>query len=135
MTKIGVVVSSTNSTALIQVVRTSACGSNCNTCGGSCPKENIIISATHDIVLNKGDIVNVESDTKTVLAYTSLIYIIPLFLMFLGLVISYQIFNLSEISAFLIGLALLFLSYFIIHLYAKDKKITFSVFDVIKKNR
>lgn len=71
-------------TAEIIVQRTSACGGDCEKCGGCGAGQNDKISAlaVNKIGANIGDSVIIEGDTKAVLGTAALVYVLPIVLFF-----------------------------------------------------
>lgn len=67
-------------------VRQSACSGDCHECAGGCTaaKETMLIEADNPIGAQVGDFVRMESDTKSVMAAITVMYILPLVLFFGG---------------------------------------------------
>ena len=72
-------------TALVIHVRESACSGDCHKCSGcGAAKEAVLFTAENRIGACRGDLVKVESDTKTVLKAAVVLYVLPLVLFFMG---------------------------------------------------
>lgn len=72
-------------TALVIHVRESACSGDCHKCSGcGAAKEAVLFTAENRIGARRGDLVKVESDTKTVLKAAVVLYVLPLVLFFVG---------------------------------------------------
>ena len=75
----------TNGTALIEVLRKSACAGDCGTCHGCVhPEERVRVTAQNPLNAQPGQRVEVESATGAVLGWASLLYILPVLLMLAG---------------------------------------------------
>lgn len=92
-----------NNLAEIEVMRESACGSNCASCAG-CEKPSITVRAVaiNNISAEVGDVVNVRGNTGFVLKGASFVYVMPLILFLLGYFIA-QNFGAIETICIIIG--------------------------------
>ena len=80
--------------------RESACSGDCHKCSGcGAAKETMIFDAVNPIGAGPGDIVVIESETKSVMKAVGVFYALPLVLFFLG----YYIGHVLGISGGLIG--------------------------------
>ena len=74
--------------AEIAVPRKSACGHDCSQCGGGCSelmvKSEVTARAANPIHAQPGDSVQVESESGQVLGIAAVVYLLPLFLFFMG---------------------------------------------------
>lgn len=129
----GRVISSDADHALIQIVRQSACGGNCKSCGGSCNAMGVLISTSNPINAKQGEIVQVDSETNKVLRIAAMFYIVPLFMIIIGIILSkLYLFPdntnmLSDVIALTIGLAMYTFSLFLIHFFSKKKTIEYTI--------
>ena len=74
-----------NGTALVVLVRESACSGDCHKCSGcGAAKEAVLFTADNLIGARRGDLVKVESATGPVMKAAVVLYVIPLVLFFLG---------------------------------------------------
>ena len=72
-------------TAMLLVRRQSACSGDCHKCGGcGAVGQTLRIHAENPIGAQPGEIVYVESESKTVLSAAVLVYLLPLLLLFAG---------------------------------------------------
>ncbi len=132
MKQIGKVISSDNDKAVIQVVRESACGGNCSSCGSSC-STGVTISTININDVKPGEIVEIETETSSVIGIAAIFYIIPLIFIVLGVVVSQYYFPAgvlgmtSDIVSVLFASILCALSFFLIHMFTKKKEIDFKV--------
>lgn len=138
MRQTGRVISSDKDHALIQIVRQSACGGNCKSCGGSCSAMGVLISTSNPISAKQGELVQVDSETNKVLKIAAVFYLIPLFMIVAGILMSKLYFFphdtsiLSDVIALTIGASLYIFSLFLIHLFSKKKAIEYSISRPIK---
>ena len=89
-----------NGMATVLLVRESACSGDCHKCSGcGAAKETMIFDAVNPIGARAGDIVVIESETKSVMKAVGVFYALPLVLFFLG----YYIGHLLGISGGLVG--------------------------------
>ena len=96
-------------TAEVTVLRGTACGGNCSSCGGTCNFKNKITTlALNKIAASVGDKVTVESRTSQVLGAAMLVYILPLILFFIGYMLSVLV-SLPEKYAIIVSLVFFFL--------------------------
>lgn len=74
-----------NGTAELSVQRESACSGDCHHCGGcGTVGQTLRLTAKNPIGAQKGDVVIVESESKTVLKAAMLVYLLPLLLFLIG---------------------------------------------------
>ena len=72
-------------TALVIHIRESACSGDCHKCSGcGAAKEAILLKADNPIGAEKGDLVNVRSESGPVLKAAMVLYMLPLALFFAG---------------------------------------------------
>jgi sigma-E factor negative regulatory protein RseC len=134
----GVVKKVFNGKAEIEVKRISACGENCKSCGGGCDGPKHLVILPNGIDAKVGDLVEIIGETKNILKYTMIVYMIPFALLILSILISTQILKKAEISnhepiSFLIGLVFLAIGYFVVKRI--DKKIGTKDDSAIKMTR
>ena len=74
-----------NGTALVVLVRESACSGDCHKCSGcGAQKETMIVTADNPIRAEVGDFVTLTSDTASVMKAVFAVYLVPLVLFFTG---------------------------------------------------
>ncbi len=89
---------------LVEIVRTSACGGDCHSCGNCGGSKSRIVAECSDVV-SEGDTVLVSIPSKRYFLLSFLVFIVPLFV----IVASYLLFrnflgeNGSSVAAFLTG--------------------------------
>ncbi len=115
----GVVVSQNGNIAEVAVVRVSACGSNCKSCGGSCNQSQVTVSAVTEQKLNKGDVVRLESSTSNMMLSVFAAYLVPLIFLMIGSIGGTYLFKGMgfanfEALGFASGILLLAVSFFVI---------------------
>lgn len=105
----------------LEVKRVSSCGDNCKSCAGSCDIEPHIIVLPNKINAKVGDFVEVSAESKNVLKYMAIIYMIPFAFFIVGIALGNNIFKSMgnenyEILSFLSGMLALVISFFIIRI-------------------
>ena len=124
MEQIGVVKEIKGDIAVVEVNRISGCGGGCKTCGG-CDTPAISMDLKNTINAKIGDTVKVQGNTKNLLKYTAIAYLIPLIMFFVSTVVSNQIFKstgveMYDLYSFLVGLIFIGISYLIIRKIDND---------------
>lgn len=137
----GLVLSTKGNRAEVSVVRVSACGDSCASCGGECSASSVIVWAETLEKVEAGDVVMIESSTKSILASTVAAYGVPLAFLVAGSIGGIQLFkylgfSAYELMGFFSGLVLLAASFFVVRklgdLLNKDKEV-FKVTRILKK--
>ncbi|WP_026477823.1 SoxR reducing system RseC family protein [Alkaliphilus transvaalensis] len=127
MEKIGVVKSLEGELALVEIRRVSACGENCSSCKGGCSPTQVYVKAKNHVNASVGQYVKLYSESKTVMKAAFLVYIVPLFSLFLGIMIGMTVssyFNYEDYKELLgIGVGFVFLVMSYIFLNRRDKKL------------
>jgi len=121
MEQIGFVRKIFDNQAEIEVRRVSACGDNCKSCGGGCDAPKHIVTLRNSIDAKAGDLVEIRGETKNLLKYTMIVYMIPFFMLLIGILVGVKVLKKFEISnyeplSFLIGLVFLAIGYFIVRI-------------------
>lgn len=124
MEKIGLVRKISNGKAEVEVKRMSGCGENCKGCSGSCDTPHHVVILQNNIEAKVGDLVEIKGETKNILKYTMILYMIPFSMLILGILIGMNVLKGLSISnyeplSFLIGLAFMALGYFIVRIIDK----------------
>ncbi|BEP28739.1 SoxR reducing system RseC family protein [Helicovermis profundi] len=132
MKTFGRVISSNNDNVIVKVIRNSACGKSCEKCGSTCDM-SYLISVNNDINAKNGEIVNIELNSNKVLKIAAVFYILPLFLIVLG-IISIKIFlpislsnTNSDLLAIFTGIFLYSICMVLIHKLNKNKNINYKI--------
>ncbi len=125
MQRIGFVRKISNGKAEVELRRISGCGGNCKTCGG-CDTPNHVVYLKNEIGAKAGDYVEIKGDTKKILKYTLIVYMIPFAMLIVGILLSLKILVSLEVEnhellSFIIGLIFLALGYLVVKLI--DRKI------------
>lgn len=137
MEQVGLVKKVSKGRAEVEVRRMSGCGENCKGCSSGCNTPNHIVVLPNNIDAKVGDLVEIKGETKSILKYTMVVYMIPFTMLILGIVIGMNIFkglNMSnyEPLSFLTGLVAMALGYFIVKII--DKRIS-KTEDIIRMTR
>ncbi|VDN49284.1 putative Positive regulator of sigma(E), RseC/MucC [Petrocella atlantisensis] len=121
----------------VQIARTTACGDKCNNCSGGCEKKVINVDLINNLDVSVGNLIEIETDTRTIIKSALVVYILPLVFMFLGMILVNYMLDIigkdpSEILMLLGGIFFLSISLFVIK--AIDHKISQkgSVFRITK---
>lgn len=123
MEKIGRVVNTRGNIAKIEILRTSACGEKCSSCKGGCSQTGMYIDVENTVGAAPSQFVKVKVETKTVMKAAFLAYIVPLFMLIVGIVSGSYIHPLlgftfpAELFSFLLGMIFMGLSYFIVKIF------------------
>lgn len=137
MEQVGFVKNISNGRAEVEVKRISGCGGGCKSCGG-CDTPSHMIVLKNNINAEVGDLVEIRGETKNILKYTLIVYMIPFAMLIIGIVSGMRVLGIFEVSnqeplSFLIGLVFLTLGYLIVKMF--DKKIGKSDDDTIVMTR
>lgn len=120
MERVGYVSKVVGDKAKVEVKRISACGSEgCNSCGGSCNVPSILVTIPNTLNAKEGNYVEIRTKGSRILKYTFITYMIPFFMLILGIVLGIQGFKYMGVTnyenlGFLTGLVFLAISFFII---------------------
>lgn len=125
MEQVGFVKNISNGKAEVEVKRISGCGGGCKSCGG-CDTPSHTVFIKNNINAEVGDTVEIKGETKNILKYTLIVYMIPFAMLIIGITLGMKVLKSLEVSnqellSFLIGLVFLALGYFIVKFF--DKKI------------
>lgn len=125
MEQVGFVKNISKGKAEVEVKRISGCGGGCKSCGG-CDTPSHTVFIKNSINAEVGDTVEIKGETKNILKYTLIVYMIPFAMLIIGITFGMKILKNLEVSnqeplSFLIGLVFLALGYFIVKIF--DKKI------------
>lgn len=125
MEQVGFVRKVTNGKVEVEVKRISGCGGGCKTCSGcDTPSHVVIIPNTLDAKV--GDFVELKGETKNILKYTMIVYMVPFSLFIIGILLGMNILknqgiNSYEPLSFLIGLMFMVVGYLFVKIL--DRKI------------
>jgi len=144
MERTGIVVSFDRGLSKIKLVRHTACGS-CGACQLGDDSKDIHMLASNDLQAEIGDIVEVSMPTNSVLSAAFIMYVIPLFGLFLGVFTGPLIMNLmninigSDLGSVIFGLLFMMLMFFIIKLndnrFLQNEKYTAHISTIIQKSK
>lgn len=139
MKQYGTVVELTQGKATLQIPRSTACGDKCGSCSSHCKQEKIEIDVKNRLNAVVGDRVEVESETKTILGAAFLVYIVPVVMLFVGMIVANMIANsmgilLNEFVSLLIGVVFMAVSFLGIRLYDRQhSKKQIEIFTMIRR--
>lgn len=119
MDQIGYVVSLSEEYAIVDVRRTSACGDKCGSCKGGCHVPAVRVKIKNRLNAKPGDYVEISMETKSIMKSAFVAYIIPLFMLIIGIGIGvyfskYLGINNSELFGLGLGVIFLTISFFIL---------------------
>lgn len=126
MDKVGFVKRIIDDNAELEVRRSSACGS-CKGCAGSSSEVKAhVLTLKNNIDAKVGDLVELQGESKSIIKFMFIIYMIPFVFLVAGIVIGDSYFKSRgydsfELLSFATGLFALFISFFIVK--SIDKKI------------
>lgn len=124
MEKVGFVRRITDDTAELEIKRASGCGS-CNGCAGGCEVKSQMIIVKNNLNAKVGDFVELRGETKSILKYMFIIYMIPFVFLVGGIVLGNNYFMAAgnpnfELLSFATGIIALFISFFIVRVIDKN---------------
>lgn len=99
MTQIGRVVSATEGLAQVEVQRASACGENCAHCKGGCVPTHHLATVKNTAGAHEGDMVRIETQDGAVLKSACMVYLLPLFILFVCYGATEMLFAIATLSA------------------------------------
>jgi len=119
--QVGFVVTTSKEMAKVVVGRASACGENCASCGSSCNIPGVSLELKNTLGAKPGDYVELKAKTSHILKSAAIVYLFPLIAMIVGIIGGIYFFKSVgyenyETYGFIIGLALLGLSYIILRM-------------------
>lgn len=122
--------------AEVAVIRQSACGGNCASCGG-CSSNNVMTARAHNLVNAKtGQSVVIESSTKKIFGAVALVYVMPL-IFFLASYIAADAMGLSEGICVLASFLALAFSGVLLVLYqrffGKKREVVFNIIEICER--
>ena len=132
MTGEAVVINVCGSKATVRISKSSACGHNCASCN-ACSNPGYDISVINNIAADIGDKVLIESKTSRVLFASFILYILPVFLLVAGAVISEE--NHAGLLSILVFPLLAFVWFLIIKLTNKKLKIKNEIVKILEKSK
>lgn len=108
--RVRVVQTHEDGSATVIHIRQSACSGDCHKCSGcGAAQETMLFRAENPIGARQGDLVVVQSETKTVMKAVGVFYAAPLLLFFLGYFLGDRLWSLGGLVGgigFLLGIAL-----------------------------
>lgn len=111
----GVILETKDNKAKVRVVRKSSCGENCASCNG-CAENSLHITVNNDINARKGDKVQLESKTSSVLISAFILYILPL-LIFVTVYLMFE--KIGEGTAALLSVIMFLITFINIKVFYK----------------
>ncbi len=109
MEQVGRIIKIEQDKAIVEISRSSACGDNCHGCNESCSIAPLKIEVENSLNAKLGDYIELAMDTTTVMKLAFFVYIIPIFMMIIGVLLSLTIlkrigYTNYEIISILIGI-------------------------------
>ncbi len=125
MEQVGFVTSIKNGKAAIEVKRISGCGGGCKSCSG-CDTPSHMVILPNEIDAKVGDMVEIRGESKNILKYMLIVYMVPFSFLIAGIVLGMSILKSKGVSSyeplsFLIGLVFMAFGYFVVKLV--DRKL------------
>lgn len=123
MEQVGVIRKTVGDKVEVEVKRFSGCGGSCSSCSSSCSAETstLTVRINNHIGAKVGDLVEIKAKPKKILKYTFIIYMIPFFMLVMGIFIGVNYFKAIdksnyEILGFGVGMVFLAMSFLVIRL-------------------
>jgi sigma-E factor negative regulatory protein RseC len=130
MSELGMIVSTYNNIARVQIAGASGCGSTCGSCNGCAAASSTLVEAENKIGAKAGQQVTIDRDRSAYIKSALLVFGFPILMLFIGVIIGSVAAgilntNLSEtLLGGLVGIIFWIVSYMIIKLI--DKKFNLS---------
>jgi sigma-E factor negative regulatory protein RseC len=136
MNRVGQVIESNGDFAVIEINRTSACGS-CHACdNGSEESKEMKIKCHNTLEAKVGDYVEIDMENRDVLLAAFIAYGIPFIALLTGILLADQLFN-SELISVIMGFSFLAIAYLMISkresTFAQSKKYLPEIVKVVYK--
>ena len=127
MEQIGFVRSVKDGKVELEIKRVSGCGENCKGCGSSCDIPAHILTLPNKINASVGDFVEIKGESKKIIKYSMIVYMVPFIFLIGGIVLGNNYFKSIgnpnyEILSFLTGLVAIILGYLFVRII--DKRIS-----------
>ncbi|NLY85174.1 MAG: SoxR reducing system RseC family protein [Tissierellia bacterium] len=137
MEQVGFVRSVRKNKVEVEVRRISGCGGGCKTCSG-CDTPSHIVIIPNTLNAKVGDLVELKGETKNILKYAMIVYMIPFSLLIFGILLGMnflknQGINNYEPFSFLIGIIFMAIGYLLVKII--DKKIEKKEDNIIKMTK
>ncbi|MCR2042537.1 SoxR reducing system RseC family protein [Anaerosalibacter massiliensis] len=138
MDQVGLVTEIKDDMAEVEIKRMTACGHSCHSCSGTCRVPGIKITVPNILNASAGDYIELRAKGESILKYAIITYMIPFFMLLLGIFASMYIFKSMGIKSyenysFLVGLIFLAISYMILRKIDKKVKETNNLsFEMVK---
>jgi sigma-E factor negative regulatory protein RseC len=130
MGELGMVVTTYNNNARVQIMAAAGCGSTCGDCKGCSAASSTLVEAENKIGAKTGQQVTIERDSKAYIKSALLVFGFPIVMLFIGMIIGTSAVNMinTNISETLFGgvtgLIFWIVSYLVIKII--DKKLNLS---------
>ncbi|OJV62152.1 MAG: hypothetical protein BGO41_02180 [Clostridiales bacterium 38-18] len=135
MDRAGIVINQMGEYSRVKLVRHTACG-NCGACQLGDDQKDIMLIAKNAVSAKEGDLVEVSMETGGVLSAAFIMYVIPLFGLFVGLFVGQGLFKTNEIMTAVFGVIVMALTYLVIKLndkrFLKNDKYTAKILKVLQ---
>lgn len=135
MDRTGIIVDQMGEFSKVKLLRHTACG-NCGACQLGDDQKDIMLVARNKAKANVGDMVEVSMATGGVLSAAFIMYVIPLFGLFVGLMLGQLFFNGNDALVALVGVLTMSLAFFIIKLndkkFLKNEKYTAQILNILQ---
>lgn len=130
MGELGMIVSTYNNNARVQIMGPAGCGSTCGDCKGCAAASSTLVEAVNKIGAKTGQQVTIERDSKAYIKSALLVFGFPILMLFIGMIIGTSVAgtlntNVSQtLFGGIMGLIFWIVSYLIIKIV--DKKFNLS---------
>ena len=121
MNRTGIVMDKSGDFASVKLMKHAACG-DCGACHMGAENMNITVECVNESCAEVGDRVEIDMKTQNVLGAAFIAYVIPLFVLVVGIAVSNAIMKgigyeeHRELISFLVGASLTAITYFVIKL-------------------
>lgn len=124
MEQVGFVRRTSDNNIEVEVRRVSGCGESCSSCGAGCSPSHVV-TLPNTVGAKVGDFVEIRGETKNLLKYTLIVYMIPFSMLLLGILGGMKILKNMEVTSyeplsFIIGLIFLAIGYLFVKLIDRN---------------
>lgn len=100
MDQVGLITKAKDNMVEVEIKRMTACGDSCNSCSSACKVPGIVVTIPNTLDANIGDYIELEAKGESILKYAIIVYMIPFFMLLLGIFSSMYLFKSIGIKSY-----------------------------------